>query len=385
VCKLDDIWQLHRSGYEARSSARTMPYILDLISAETRGALRDGRCFLLFDLSGEGHPFIPESFEDLHGWCNSVGLRRTNVGLVSQNRAISVAYNHRYGAAGGIKFFNYDWILNAIARMFAAQESEFLTHFRFAKTAPLDLDPVAMEQPFLCINAQPRPLRVATLAALSAAGLLPRTRWSLLTESAGKGDTKDGDLRSFLRRVEKEDDLYAQAIGLLRGPEKRLDDVQIKSSNQLIWSIDYQSYRQTCIALVTETEFTEGQVLRVTEKSVKALAMGRPAMVFGNPQSLVLMREFGFQTFHPLIDETYDETNSASARFRFLCDEITRVDDTLMKQPKEFIGAVMEIGSFNADHARNGGFLRAYKERVELSFWRALSEELGRDSASCQK
>jgi hypothetical protein len=98
VAKLDDIYQLHRSAYERTAFSRTNPYLLDLIASEVGCDLRNGRCFLLLDLSGEGHPFIREAFEDLHSWCRSVGLNRRSIGLLSQNRSISAMYSKAYPA-----------------------------------------------------------------------------------------------------------------------------------------------------------------------------------------------------------------------------------------------------------------------------------------------
>ena len=386
VCKLDDIWQLHRAGYEARCLPASLPFLLDLVKSEIGQDLSNGRCFVLFDLSGEGHPFVRESFEDLHGWCQSVGLARDSVGLLSQNRAMSSEYYRAYGKdMPGVHFFYYDSIIHAIANMFASPEGEFLNQFSFSKLASLDFNEGAVEHPFLCMNATPRPLRVAVLAALSAAGLLPRTIWSLLSKSSGKGAFTDRDVQSFLRRLGRENDLYSHALNLLSAPDKCIDDVSITSANQLVWSIDYSAYMQTCIALVTETDFTEGQVLRVTEKTIKALAMARPLILFGNPQSLSLVRTFGFQTFHPMINEAYDEITNMSTRFAVACNEIERVNGFTKAELTQLMGSLNEITMFNAGHARSGGLNRQYRANVELPFWNGLCKELSRSPADCRQ
>jgi hypothetical protein len=269
--------------------------------------------------------------------------------------------------------------------MFAAGDSEFLARFGFEKDASVEPRPIAVEHPFLCINGTPRPIRVATLAALRANGLLPRTLWSLLTESSGKGAFWEKDVQSFLRSLGRAEDLYPHAVELLNGPEKRLDEFNIANSNQLMWTIDYESYKNSIISVVTETEFTEGQIARVTEKTIKALAMGRPTILFGNPNSLPLLRDFGFQTFHPLVNEQYDGVASARMRFQALCSEILRIDDFLKRDARGFMGAAAEISNFNAAHARNGGFRSHYKQNVELPLWNALRAELVRDPETCQE
>lgn len=385
VCKVDDIWQLHRRSHNARPSAPELPYILDLVHSKIGNDLSSGRCFLLLDQSGEGHPFFRESFDDLHAWCQSVGLNRRSVGYVTQNRALLAEYNSAYGSeSSGVHILFYDWIINAVAAMFQYPPDDFRSQFGFSKTAPVKLESSDIDHLFLCLNATPRANRISTLALLSSSGILPRTLWSLMTKAAGKIGGSETDVRNFLRRIGREYDLIHHAIALLNGPGNAIDNVNVNNANQLVWSIDYESYRRTAVSLVTETDFSNGQVVRVTEKSVKALGMARPVIIFGNPKSLDQVRSFGFQTFHPFIDESYDNIHDVGARFNALSDEIRRVDALLQSNAKGFLANLGEIAEFNGAHARDGGFLRSYKTNVEAPFYSRLLNEIRRDPNSCR-
>lgn len=383
VCKLDDIWSLHRASYEARETARIFPYLPDMAYAEAGEGFRDGRCFVLFDMSGEGHPFYEPAFDDLHAWCDSVGLSRRNVGLMSQNRALAEDYGKWFDSATGIRFFNYDWLINSTAQLFAAESETFERVFGFPKETQFPLDARAADKPFLCQNATPRPLRIATLAMLRASGLLDRTHWSLLTQSARKGKFAERDIRGFLRGIDRQEDLMSHGLELLAGPDKKLEQFAISSANELIFSISHKLYQSVLLSIVTESDFTEGHVIRITEKSVKAAAMGSPIIVFGNPHSLRLLRDFGFQTFDPIIDETYDEMFNCADRFRALSEQLVRLDQMFAKDADGFIQKVSEICKFNAAHARSGDFLRQYNASVEAPLWTALREELLREPSSC--
>jgi len=381
VCRLEDIWQLHRANFYPRAASRNRRYLLDIAADAVGEELRSGRWFLLLDLSMEGHPFIQEAFDDLHVWCESVGMRRDNVGLLSQNRAIGAAYTAHYGP-GGVRFFSYDWFINRLSVLFATSDADFATIFK-----PPERPPAAQDETFafLCFNATPRPARVAVLAALKAAGLLERTLWSLLTQAANKPAGGPEDVRKFLAEIGREGDLMPHALALLNGPERRLDQFEITNANHLTWTIDFQSYWRSHVSLVTETDFTAGEIIRVTEKTLKAFCMGHPAIVFGNPGSLALVQQCGFQTFAPFISDSYDSIIKPAERFSAIFGQIRWIGHLLNDPSKaQFLGACAEISRFNAAHARGGGFRRAFIQNITQPCWQAIEAELRRNPADCK-
>lgn len=59
--------------------------------------------------------------------------------------------------------------------------------------------------------------------------------------------------------------------------------------------------------LVVETFFSEVFAINfITEKTYKAILVGRPFIVYGQPHSLVWLRSMGFSTFESHIDQSYD-------------------------------------------------------------------------------
>ncbi|MFP3519931.1 hypothetical protein SB766_27495, partial [Pseudomonas sp. SIMBA_077] len=73
-----------------------------------------------------------------------------------------------------------------------------------------------------------------------------------------------------------------------------------QGGNDLSQNIVPDLFYRSVSSLVTETEFSNGSMKRITEKSIKAYCMGHPAIIFGNPGSLDIIRSFGFQTFDPI-------------------------------------------------------------------------------------
>ena len=62
----------------------------------------------------------------------------------------------------------------------------------------------------------------------------------------------------------------------------------------------------------------------VSEKTYKSILF-HPSLIFGSPGNLTLLKSWGFKTFSPLLDESYDEVKSDSDRFWTLFKEIDRL------------------------------------------------------------
>jgi hypothetical protein len=88
-------------------------------------------------------------------------------------------------------------------------------------------------------------------------------------------------------------------------------------------------YLQSCFSIVTETQFTN-EVLFVSEKIWKPIRNGHTFLVVGTPGTLSYLRQLGFQTFMPLIDERYDSIVDDGQRMQALfavIDVLGKLDD----------------------------------------------------------
>jgi hypothetical protein len=70
----------------------------------------------------------------------------------------------------------------------------------------------------------------------------------------------------------------------------------------------------------------------ITEKTVKTLYIGKPFIIMGAVGGLAKIRSFGFQTFSPWIDETYDTVENIHLRLAAVKGEIDRL---ATKSPEE--------------------------------------------------
>jgi hypothetical protein len=87
-----------------------------------------------------------------------------------------------------------------------------------------------------------------------------------------------------------------------------------------------------------------------TEKIFKPLVTKHPFILFCFPGALDKIRQMGYRTFSPFIDETYDTIENPDERFEALWTEITRL---LQKTPEEWIQwqtDIKEIVEHNHSH-----------------------------------
>jgi len=95
----------------------------------------------------------------------------------------------------------------------------------------------------------------------------------------------------------------------------------------------YQSmstyYNDTYFSVVSETNYyTTGSFIStrcLTEKTLKPIAYGHPFIILGPPGTLRLVRQLGFKTFSPCINESYDEELDDIKRMLMIVDEIERL------------------------------------------------------------
>ena len=78
--------------------------------------------------------------------------------------------------------------------------------------------------------------------------------------------------------------------------------------------IPYNIYNQSWFSLVVESRPNNNAL--ITEKLAKPLVAGRIFVLFGAQHHLRDLRRLGYQTFDPVIDESYDEIEDCETRWR---------------------------------------------------------------------
>lgn len=113
-------------------------------------------------------------------------------------------------------------------------------------------------------------------------------------------------------------------------------------------SADYSSsdYQDTAIEVVLETIFDDSRH-HLTEKILRPIACGQPFMLAATPGSLQYLRDYGFQTFAPYIDETYDTITDPVCRLQYIIAEMKRISKLSVEQKNELNSILQTISQHN--------------------------------------
>lgn len=104
-------------------------------------------------------------------------------------------------------------------------------------------------------------------------------------------------------------------------------------------------YADTYINIVTETSFEKGDFASpfISEKTfLHPMVNLQPFIIVGNPFTLKTLKDLGFKTFHPWIDETYDSCIDYKTRMQLIEKEIQKISKMSMTQVHDLYYAMTD-------------------------------------------
>ena len=125
--------------------------------------------------------------------------------------------------------------------------------------------------------------------------------------------------------------------------ENRGDSVVIESS-----------FFNTYFSFVVGTRFEEYNeeipyTIFITEKVYKPLTNFHPLVYLGNMGSLKKLRELGFKTFYPYIDEGYDEEPDELKRFNMVMEQVNKLCSMELPELHDLYWSMSDILIHNHD------------------------------------
>jgi hypothetical protein len=130
-------------------------------------------------------------------------------------------------------------------------------------------------------------------------------------------------------------------------------DSEITSNSSATYNV--QHYQQCAVDVVTETLFDDDR-LHLTEKILRPIACGKPFILVGTWGSLAYLREYGFQTFGNLIDESYDTVQDPVQRLQAIADIMRNIARMPVTQRQQLYLAMQTIADYNRQHFFSDAF-----------------------------
>lgn len=138
-------------------------------------------------------------------------------------------------------------------------------------------------------------------------------------------------------------------------------------------SADYDSkeYNQCGIEIVLETVFDD-QRNHLTEKTLRAIACGKPFLLVSTPGSLEYLKSYGFQTFNGLIDESYDTIQNSSERLTAVVKEMQRLANLPTSQKKQLWQKLYQIAEHNRELFFSESWIKQIFSEYQQNFEHAV-------------
>lgn len=277
-------------------------------------AWNDSNCKIMLDYCEEG---IADCvmFDDLHSWIienNLIGRILYNTSSVNI-KELYLKWCVRNKTTPAMETVSYGYFFNAIfPRKQWIKGNKLLAHYP-------DSDWSDRLQRFICLNRRPWPHRVLLLTLLKhydiindGAVSMPKhfsepeinwsenefnivQNWNNLKESVnGYFDNLDNDFWAMYNSLPK------------------IADTTKFEVNQAL-DLNLGFYQNYPINLISETFFFTDSIFP-SEKIWKPMLMGQIFIVMSSAGYLQALRNFGFKTFHPFINEEYDLMNDPIER-----------------------------------------------------------------------
>jgi len=148
---------------------------------------------------------------------------------------------------------------------------------------------------------------------------------------------------------------------ILNMPNLYIDTNDLITNRAILDSSTDYLYENTYFSVVSETNYYtsntfedgtpnysyQGFGRQLTEKVFKTIANKHPALLVSPPHSLIKLRELGYKTFSPWIDESYDLELNDSTRMLKIVIEIKRLCELTPDKLSEFLNNVKLICEYN--------------------------------------
>ena len=134
------------------------------------------------------------------------------------------------------------------------------------------------------------------------------------------------------------------------------NNTNAKSDDSAIYNAD--DFNHTGISVVLETIFDNR--IHLTEKTLRPIACGHPFLIASGPNTLDYLRSYGFKTFHPFINETYDKEQDCELRKAKIIAEIKRLNAL----PKEQQYAILEKCKEITEHNKQVFFSDSFRTQL---------------------
>ena len=353
---------------------RMVDMVTELLSDPSIVAAVRDHAVIVLDHSMEGPGLPRHIMQPLHDALARAGVKPGRIAYVSQNHQFAADYAQWAQEAGigcgdgeRLRILHHHFHVGVVARQAsqAAAGSD--------RVLPPPADIAARPFRYLCLNNKFKDFRAIVLGHLVRSGLMDSGAVSF-REAAGHEPL---DRQKVLATARQRFPRFVAELDSFEGILDRLPLILDAASHfrQLVFGPTTDLFSSASFMFVTESEMSQRNVLRLTEKTMKPFAAGQLTVVAGNAGTLGLVRELGFATFAPLVDEAYDRIAHPEVRLQAVLGEFTRLATMPRPVLERLIADLHPVLEHNLKHAASGLAARiaAIEDGLALAIRRAAA------------
>lgn len=284
----------------------------------------------------------PEVVEDVYRFIKNLSVPENKVVLITE--LIDIGYYINRACIT----HNLDKIKTYYVSIDEHSVSSYLKKNRIYYMTAKPLNHTSFNKSFINFNRRWRVHRPLFVSLLYCKNLLDKGYVSL-------GDTKENilNLEQTFRDMMNVSDIETREL-LLENQERivNMNHLYVDTEDLSVNLAELEQstkrfYQETYFSVVSETCFFHDVGRFLTEKTFKAIAHNHPFILLAPPKTLEYLREQGYKTFHPFIDETYDTITDNMSRMKAVLAETERLCNLPELELQEFIKNMRPIVAHN--------------------------------------
>jgi len=152
---------------------------------------------------------------------------------------------------------------------------------------------------------------------------------------------------SLLDKGKDFSDYYHDFCGTYNKRKMNITFNQTDKVHELLDVVDTLDKSHINLVMEAYYDTSDLDTLYITEKTFRNYYLKKPFIVIGQSETLSALRELGYKSFHPYINEKYDETKNGSERLQKIFRELRKLCSFTEEDWKEFYENISPILEHN--------------------------------------
>jgi hypothetical protein len=332
-------------GYQTRFEDRKS--LFEYLTPTYLTDLRSGKACLILDQSHEGY-HVEWLFEWFHNSCEYYGINPKQIVYITGDMDVYRKYDHwgsEHNLANKMCMIPYAHFENAVF----TNDNNRTKIFKLSKLPNFDdqysykKKNLQIIKSFNALQKRPRAHRMWLFKELCLNNLLEDSissmNWFKWNHTFYMNKTMDVDeYAEVIKRcpmLPPYTGSYEEELAIFSGEDSAKYQMEFNTQITL----------DTWFSVISEASFGEDTCF-ISEKTFKLICVHHPFIIFGNKNSLHYLRELGYKTFHPYIDETYD-TLECWERLDAIINSIKKINALSLDEKLEWFKGMKSILEHN--------------------------------------